>query len=292
MSIISEINSFIDLVARVKSWITERRSKSQPSTPAGRFIKLFEAHGIHRNQIPRYFPEALSLAVVQSDEKLSEVLDQRLIDSASQLFGVNPEWIECASSQVYQTRDFYKYPLEFLDYVDTILSKGSRLKGVVFTADGDSLSHEQDTFILLIESFETHEGLSLERYHILDGWHFDYGKSRAYLSLCVTAAWNRKAYIQGRTVSQEFIEKYSGGCTLLQSEVTESWLGKRWFPEDLGLDPAILIKNLPTIQDKETALRVVINQRAKDTRLLPVEFSIFDRVTTFQEALDSLTEKE
>ena len=43
---------------------------------AGRFIKLFEGHNVHKNQIPRFFGRGLTLEDVSTEKDLMPKLNQ------------------------------------------------------------------------------------------------------------------------------------------------------------------------------------------------------------------------
>lgn len=59
---------------------------------AERFVKLFESHGVYRNQIPEFFGHELTIADVQTEESLLTKLTPSLLQSAADLFQINAEW--------------------------------------------------------------------------------------------------------------------------------------------------------------------------------------------------------
>jgi hypothetical protein len=264
MSMFGEINSFLDLCERVKKRFGGNKLPIVDDNPAERFLRVFEAHGIYRNQIPRYFGSRLSLIDVQDDKSLLKVLDQKMIDDVSELFAVNREWLECASSDVYRPHDFYKRPKKFLAFLDGLLSKGTDLEGFVYTSATESSAHRSDTFILLEETFSIHGNQTLTRYHICNNWDFTYGKSRAYLIACVAAAWRKSVYLHGRQVPHEFIAKYAQGQNLLGEDIRDHAPGRHWHPEDMALDPDKLIADLPSRHDKSLALETLIKIQSSD----------------------------
>lgn len=273
-------------------WLKEKFGAKAENTPAKRFVEVFESHGIHRNQIPRYLPDLLSLADVQSDQSLSKVLDQEMIDRVADLFRVDKAWIECASSYPYQTYDFYKQPEKFIEFLDDLLTSGSDLDGVVFTSAAPGSGHHADTFILIEESFECSLGLPVTRYHILNNWFFNYGKSRAYLAACVSSAWRKNVYIHGRRVSKEFVRKYLFGSKLLDSEIIDHWPGTHWHPEDMALDPRKLIEGLPYTHDKELAIGVFMGLCSEDKRFCLEEKESIHQRKSFSEIFDALKREE
>ncbi|GAB1056538.1 MAG: hypothetical protein WAqPseu_35410 [Shewanella algae] len=71
---------------------------------------MFNAHGVKPSQIPDFFGHGLSIADCQSPESFIKVLTSGHIEKAATLFGVNKDWLDCASEQVYEPQNFYKPP--------------------------------------------------------------------------------------------------------------------------------------------------------------------------------------
>jgi hypothetical protein len=46
-------------------------------------LRLFETHGVHRNQIPRFFGHGLKLKHIQAESVLIEQLDEPVLSAAS-----------------------------------------------------------------------------------------------------------------------------------------------------------------------------------------------------------------
>ena len=66
-----QIDAFFSLLERFKRYSS---AKIEPDTVASRFVLLFEKHGIHRNQIPRFFDHGLTLADVVDQVALVDML--------------------------------------------------------------------------------------------------------------------------------------------------------------------------------------------------------------------------
>jgi hypothetical protein len=292
MSVFGEINSFIEFCERAKKWFGANKSPVVVVNPAERFLRLFEAHGIHRNQIPRYVGRRLSLVDVQDDESLLKVLDQKIIDDTAELFGVNREWLECASLDIYTPHDFYKRPEEFLIFLDGLLSRRSDLKGFVYTSATESSVQRSDTFILLEETVSIDEGQTITRYHICNNWNFNYGKSRGYLIACVAAAWRKDVCLHGRRVPHEFVSRYKHGQNLLGEDIRGHAPGRHWYPEDMALDPDKFIAGLQSRHDESVALETLIQIQSSDNRFtLDGTVSVL-RGVPFSEKLKSIRGNE
>lgn len=77
--IFGEIESFINLTEKYKKYIPFLKSAAKPESVAARFVRLFETHGVHRNQIPRFFDHGLTLNDLKSDDSLLPRLNKKNI---------------------------------------------------------------------------------------------------------------------------------------------------------------------------------------------------------------------
>lgn len=89
--IFGEINALASLVERIVKVFKPGKVQSPEELVSTRLVKLFEAHGVHRNQIPRTFGHGLTLVDMSSDITLLSKLDERILDDACQLFLVRRE---------------------------------------------------------------------------------------------------------------------------------------------------------------------------------------------------------
>jgi hypothetical protein len=242
--IFSELNNAVSLVTRTTSWARHYRTSRQ--SVARRFVRLFAAHGIHRNQMLRVMGLDATLADVQTDEALLRILTDELIEKAARLFAVRREWLESASEQIYPTHDFYKQSDRFAEFLDSLLagSYSGALRGMLLVAE--SRGFESNALLVLEEEFGSLGDKPLCRYHLCNNWNFDYWKSRAHLTACVAVAWAKKVYILGREVSMSDIRRYRDGLSFLDHREDSALpsLGRVWYPEDMALKPATFVKGL------------------------------------------------
>ncbi len=236
-----EINSFLNIWDRFRKWnISRKNSLVTPiETIAARFVRLFESHGVHRNQIPRFFGYGLTLKDVQDDASLLTKLDEDMLAAACTLFAVRREWLDGAESQVYQDHDFYKYPTEFLGFLEGLKADNpsGQMRGVLI-APIERKWHAQ-ALIILQETIGHVGNKSICRYHLCNNWMFTYWKARGYLTACIAIAWKHKVYIHGIIKSNNLIDQLARGETLLGWQGEGIWaLGHTdWNPEDMTLQP-------------------------------------------------------
>jgi hypothetical protein len=234
--VLGEINAAVSLIERLSRWLSR---KSPPETVAGRFVRLFEAHGVHRNQISRLIGNGLTLAHLQSDQALIPVLSDELLDSAASLFAIRREWLDGASDQIYPLHDFYKQPEAFVEFIEGLRGQETgSLRGVVLSSSSDR--HEETALVVLEEEVGAVGDQAIHRYYFCHNWFFNYWKSRAYLTACVALAWKRDINLIGREVPIDFIRKYSNSTRFLEYRLDGALpnSGTPWYPEDMALKPA------------------------------------------------------
>jgi hypothetical protein len=242
--ILGEINSALTIFERLRTWFGKK--PEVPGHPvATRFVKLFEAHGVHRNQLPRVFGHGLTLSSVVDDAALLTSLTGGMLDRAAELFCVRRTWLEGASEQIYPLHDFYKQPKEAGAFLHSLRARSEDVRGVVLIAT--PTQHEESALVILEECVGAiDDDRPLYRYHLCNNWLFPYWKSRAFLAAFVAAAWRNKIHLLGRKTSIDIIRKFREGTRLLEYEFdgalpTE---GTFWYPEDMLVKPASFLEGL------------------------------------------------
>lgn len=240
--IFGEVEAFASLVERARRLFV-RSATAEPNV-ATRFVEVFENHGVHRNQIPRFLDSRLTLADVKDDESLLEALNEEILDLVTTMFVVRRPWLDGADNQIYPLHDFYKHPDEFVTWIDALCNQRGTSTGVLLVAD--SPSHEFDALLIFEEQFAWIGEKPIYRYHICNNWIFSYWKSRAYLTACVAAAWKRKIYVSGRNTDVETIRRHQNGEVFLNYSLGSAlpMAGQHWYPEDMSLKPEVFLDRL------------------------------------------------
>lgn len=232
-----EANAVLSILSKVWTWGRKWIKDAPEETVAGRFIRVFESHGVHRNQVPRFFGHGLSLADVQSDDALFAKLDDQMLDAACEMFAVRREWLDGAEKQAHPIHDFYKEPGEFREFLSSLqrANPGVELRGTLYfpkEATGD------EALLILEERIGFIGDKPISRFHLCENWSVRYWKSRAYLTACVAIAWKSKAYINGRYLPAKDIDRLRTGKALL------GWggdglpsAGRLWHPDDMPVHP-------------------------------------------------------
>tara|TARA_R110002049_G_scaffold29552_12_gene100431 strand:- start:1963 stop:2841 length:879 start_codon:yes stop_codon:yes gene_type:complete len=207
MGVISDIKAFIELVEKYK-----QPKRQEEENVATRFIKLFEKHGIYRNQIPRYFDHGLSLDDVSSTDKLLTKLNHETLKAAAKLFSIRIEWLEGADDELYELHDFYKHPEDyraFLEQLVIVNNKSYRLRVKLIISS--KFTHNEDALLILEEPIADLGENQIVRYHLCGGWNYEYFKCRADIAACIGISDQLKVNIPRVLNVNEYIGNYCEG---------------------------------------------------------------------------------
>lgn len=222
-----------------------RKAKvAQEETLGSRFVRLFESHGVHRNQIPRFFGHGLTVKDVQDDQSLLGKLEEPLLEAACEQFGVRREWLDGAEPQVYACHDFYKKPEEVLPLLNALREANpeGELDGILIAPEG----REGEALVLLSERIGWIGDKAIYRYHLCNNWLFEYWKSRAYLTAFIAICWKSGVHIRGTYLPEQEIKRIVSGETLVCAEDGDPGVhGSRlWHPEDMALKPEAFLSGV------------------------------------------------
>lgn len=249
---LGEIATGLNLIEKLwdkfkKLWTWHQARKNPPpESVASRFIRVFESHGVHRNQIPRFFGHGLKLQDLQDEASLLAKLDETALEDLCERFAVRREWLDGAEPQVHPCHNFYKEPRGFLRLVETLKRENleGQFSGIVLAPI--EKDHDAEALLILQESIGFVGEKLIYRYHICNNWTFTYWKARAYLTACIAVAWNHQIYVHGIYTSKKQIAALSEGHTLLgwKGEGVWSFGVKRWDPEDMALRPDAFLNGI------------------------------------------------
>jgi hypothetical protein len=246
--IFSEINNAIGLIERfvraLKWW------KAKPVTSISpRFVELFEAHGVCRNQIPRVLGHDLMISDFVDDVSLLAKLTEPVLNEACSLFGVRREWLDTAGEKPYAHHSFYKYPEDFQRFIKELKEAHAETELTGYLVVSDEAAPQDQAFLILAEAIAVLGDTTIYRYHVCDTWIFGYWKSRAYLTACVAIAWKHGVHVVGRYADRRELSILAQSRNLpgpILEQLASS--GRRWYAEDLALLPNVYLQDV----DRET----------------------------------------
>jgi hypothetical protein len=243
--LLDQIEAFFNLYDRFKR---SRDKASLEENIADRFIRVFEAHGVMRNQIPRFFDHALTLKDVQNANSLLEKLNEQILDDMCSLFAIKRAWLDGASSQVHPINDFYKRPEEFSDFLGHVTERDSDgwLTGELYSAHKNA-SWNIQCFFVLKEKIGFIDNEPINRYHLCSNFSYTYWKARADLAACMAIAHKNKVHIKGLSVTNhDILNPLANGELLLPGKdgLDKLRVVSSWYPEDMALEPNVFLKDI------------------------------------------------
>ncbi len=197
------------LIDLVRHWFVKReKSTSLAKSVQGRFQLVFEEHGIHRNQIPKFFGHGITLQDVASPERLLECLDEKKLQDASDLFGVSLDWLKGADETIFRVRHYYKHVEEFITFIKK-LNLNDKIIGADIYLSTDN-NWGDDAVMIVSEPIGSSGADEVYRHHICGGWTHVYGKARADLVACAAILLNHNIYPRVYWVKGS-VEKFATG---------------------------------------------------------------------------------
>jgi hypothetical protein len=205
---LDQIDAALSLLDRFQRWRERHKAPIEESVQT-RFVRLFAAHGVHRNQIPRFFGNGLELADVRDDAALAGRLSAEHLAKASELFGVRLEWLEAGQGPAQERLDFYKQPKRFWDWLSEVSTrvqqKHTVLRGLLLLPKGGSSDIE--AVLLIAEPIAAFNNEWTERIHWVPAGPPDYWRCRGYLASYVAAADQCNVVLRARRISNAVLTK-------------------------------------------------------------------------------------
>lgn len=195
-----------------------------PDNVATRFMMLFKSHGVHYNQIPAFFDHGLTLHDCSDHSHLIKKLDNGILTDASELFGVNLEWLQCASPEIYDIPSFYKDNKACEEYLANLKASKptANFCAYVLNAKGDRHYPDEDNAVLLIVEVIGHiNQREIYRYHLAGKIQNNYWKARAYFAVSCALLIKHGFRPIGQTVDEEWLITLNAGKTLIEYDFSE-----------------------------------------------------------------------
>lgn len=289
---LDQVDAFFSLLDRFKRYWAVRAQPTQPESLPSRFLRLFEAHGVHRNQIPRFFGHGLQLKHVQEETALLPRLSDVHVADACQLFGVERKWLERGEGSAHVRHDFYLQPLMFGTFLNDVLAARTVLQEAVVKAElfGVLDPHsEVESTMVISEPIGLLNDEVIYRYHHVDGGPLGYWKSRVSVTAMVAQALARKLWITGRNCNAKQLTKLTYDDDLWVADGPDGLMpgSHRMDVEDWLLQPNALLQCVDPESNRfgvTSALDLWLKLEAEG--LMQHPFAKPDRRAAFQAALD------
>jgi hypothetical protein len=205
---LDQIDAALSLVDRFQRWRERQKTPVEESVQA-RFVRLFAAHGVHRNQIPRFFGHGIELADVRDDATLAGRLTAEHLSKASELFCVRLGWLESGLDPAQERLNFYKQPQRFWDWLSDVSTrvqqKHTVLRGLLLLPRG--VSSDMEAVLLIAEPIAVFNDEWIERIHWVPAGPPDYWRCRGYLASYVAAADQCNVVLRALRIPNAVLEK-------------------------------------------------------------------------------------
>jgi hypothetical protein len=265
---LDQIDAAFSLLDRFKKYRDSKQSPGKEDSIPYRFILLFEKHGVHRNQIPRFFGHGLTPEDVSSPEKLLSKLTHDVLQAASDLFAIRLEWLECADNTIYPIyqHQFYQAPECFRQFLTDLQSNGDRHRlSAHFVVSNHSKQLDYNALLFVKEAIGELGDTQISRYHLCSHqWTHQYWKARADLAACAAIACATLGDAWGFQTAADISdfdrgERFMSDIDTLPNQRKISKNPKRkaklWRPEDWAADPESFLDGVDEgIPGKKAAL--------------------------------------
>lgn len=246
---IGQISGLFQLGEKLVGYWKKWRKQPEPETLAGRFVRLFEAHGVHRNQIPRFFGHGLQLKDVQADAALIQCLTDEHLADACQLFGVERKWLERGEGNAHVRHHFYLQPLAFGRFLDALLAASKEMPDTEVTAVlfGALERHSQvESTFVVSEPIDHLNNEVIYRYHYVDAGPLGYWKARVSTAALVAQALGRVAWISGRNCHAKLLRELTYDKDLVGVQEHDRLMNgsRRIEVDDWLLEPEALLEGV------------------------------------------------
>ncbi len=160
----------------------------------GRFVKIFEYHGISKDQVPEIFPD-ISLSDLASKEDILAMLNENLLNKTASLFCINKEWLKGETKKIYRGLGCYKRPEVFFDKLKDIDFEETFRPVLVLSVSKklDFKSGKNQPIVLFLqEKIETLGSKEIHRYFLFnDGWNWRNYNGRIQLKAMGKVVWEK-----------------------------------------------------------------------------------------------------
>jgi hypothetical protein len=290
---IGQILGLARAVESIQRLWSKWRQKPVAETLAGRFLRLFEAHGVHRNQIPRFFGHGLQFKDVQDEVALLPCLTDEHLADACQLFGVERQWLERGEGNAHVRHHFYLRPQAFGIFLDELLAARKGLQDVELKAELFGVPERQsqvDSTLLIAQPIGLLNDDVIYRYHQVDGGPLGYWKSRVSNSALVAQALARNLWISGRLCNARKLSSQTYEADLWDTRERDAlMMGSRHMDvEDWLLEPQALLEGVDPEANRFgiiSALELWLKLEAQG--LMEHPFAKPDRREVFQASLEA-----
>lgn len=291
---LDQIEAFFSLTERFKRFLAKRKEAAPAETLAGRFFRLFEAHGVHRNQISRFFGHGLQLKDIQSEAALLQCLTDAHLADACALFGVQRQWLERGEGSAHERLgQFYVNPLAFGTFLDEMLAARNGFQEYPVTAQlwgVLSPNREVDATLRIAEPIGLLNDEVVYRYRHVDCGPLGYWKARVSTAALVAQALRRELWITGRDCDDTKLRHLTYESDLWANDEIDTLMGasRRMDVDGWLLEPEALLKGVDPERNHFGVISALTMWLKLDAEgLMSYPYAKDDRRAVFEAALQA-----
>ena len=214
-----------------------------------RFFYLFEAHGIALPTIPAILaPYGITLSALADEERLLDLITDRVIDALGHTFVVSAKWLRGTSDRPTERAGYwYKRQGKFCARLAELHKEG-RVARVLFVKASGNLEEAyrsqdregipaQHIGIVIEIDHTTADGVTYTTYEWWDSERWNYWRARLHaktlMLFCARAHAQHRLDYSGRVVKDDLFESLLDGRILVADALRKSPLGgSAWYPDD------------------------------------------------------------
>jgi len=231
-----------------------------------RFVQIYKAHGIERTQIPRLLGEesGLTLVDVSTDEKLLHALNEDLIQTTCDKFGIQREWLDGKDVPIYPYLWHGDDLSGYIDFLLKLKKSGAAIQGFAIKRLADKLQKRKgehgyyDQFFIALlfrvklDHWGDHSQDSIWRYYpVGDQIYWGYERTRMQLKAKTLIAHMLGVYFKGCVMEVDEIDGIMEG-RISPGPLMEHRSHVGWYPEDY----IFTAEESCAVADAEEAIRV------------------------------------
>lgn len=210
-----------------------------------RFIELFVAHGVPISDILKLLPEgALARSDLLEKKALVDKLSDEVLDSTSELFGVNIEWLKGVKPQPYKTPAFRWYKnvdgfamrLAIACYesrrarVLFVGERGLTMEGLLEAKESDDSISPVNVGVVIEKEFLV-DGVGYKTYEIWESERWNYWRCRHCLKAIMMFCEKSRVRYDGVLLSQDAMISLFEGKEIANPLIEAS--RESWTPDQL-----------------------------------------------------------
>ncbi|MFJ7512582.1 hypothetical protein ACIQW7_24500 [Peribacillus simplex] len=230
-----------------------------------RFLQIYEAHSIEKNQIPAFIDQKFQLKIkdFKDNQSILQVVDEELLNWTCEKFGVDRDWLDGTSDRIYSRNDYYKNVEKFIDDLCELIKENNNIE--IYAFKNKTLNRDdRRAYVVLLIKYEIGKlnSNTIYRYEpVSTSWIWGHWRSRYQLKAIIYLCKKLKIYIKGCDLVQEYT--IEDGSVFPGEFLNAFPITFTWYPEDY-ID--LISQNMQAVETDETEIvrEYIKNEKYED----------------------------